>query len=254
MRTMAAIVQPVVVLVLVLVLAMSLMGCHSPTKGQSRGEEPTIDRAEVYHRMMNTWVRVDYDHATLEAIFSEMERIGEVDFLVDWTGSLHASRTVSLSLDEPIRLVTALEMVLREVSRYSEDANWSLGETFVRVASHEALNQDKYIVAYPLNELLRHSPVFRDMPARDRDAIIANLETSYADGETDYETRLIAEISDIMTSYVHQFEWERNGGDGASLRYLNGVFLVNAADYIHRELGGYAFVGMDQLFVREPAN
>ena len=35
--------------------------------------------------------------------------------------------------------------------------------------------------------------------------------------------------------------WIENGGDSASIRYYQGVLIVRAPDFVHRQLGGYPF-------------
>ena len=48
-------------------------------------------------------------------------------------------------------------------------------------------------------------------------------------------------IISIITSTVEPEQWIDNGGDAASIKFWNGTLLVNAPDYIHRELAGYPY-------------
>ena len=43
------------------------------------------------------------------------------------------------------------------------------------------------------------------------------------------------------TSTVEPDAWEDAGGSAASVRYYQGVLMVRAPDYIHRQIGGYPF-------------
>ena len=37
------------------------------------------------------------------------------------------------------------------------------------------------------------------------------------------------------------FLWTDNGGEGASMHLFNGTLIVNAPDYIHRQINGYSY-------------
>jgi hypothetical protein len=45
----------------------------------------------------------------------------------------------------------------------------------------------------------------------------------------------------LITQLVEQEEWVDNGGEGGTIRYYNGNLLVNAPDYMHRQINGYSY-------------
>ena len=55
------------------------------------------------------------------------------------------------------------------------------------------------------------------------------------------ETRQ-AKAQEIIEAIITQIEpgaWTSNGGEYATIKYLDGALIVRAPDYIHRQVGGY---------------
>ncbi|MDZ4831625.1 MAG: hypothetical protein SGJ09_15675, partial [Phycisphaerae bacterium] len=48
-------------------------------------------------------------------------------------------------------------------------------------------------------------------------------------------------IIDIIVESVEPEAWSENGGEIATIRFYQGVLIIRAPDYIHREIGGYPF-------------
>lgn len=55
------------------------------------------------------------------------------------------------------------------------------------------------------------------------------------------EDEKVEQIIDIIVEVVEPDAWVMTGGDAASIRYYQGVLIVRAPDYIHRQIGGYPF-------------
>src|SRR5690606_7280790 len=51
----------------------------------------------------------------------------------------------------------------------------------------------------------------------------------------------IRNLIDLITTFVEPEQWQDNGGDGGTIRYFQGTLIVNAPDYIHRQINGYTF-------------
>lgn len=59
--------------------------------------------------------------------------------------------------------------------------------------------------------------------------------------ETRSEEERAQQLIDIILETVEPDAWVDNGGDVATIRYYQGVLLVRAPDFVHRQLGGYGF-------------
>jgi uncharacterized membrane protein YgcG len=55
------------------------------------------------------------------------------------------------------------------------------------------------------------------------------------------ERQLAEEIADMIQESIEPYAWPDEGGSYATLRYTNGVLIVRAPDYIHRQINGYRF-------------
>ncbi len=64
--------------------------------------------------------------------------------------------------------------------------------------------------------------------------------TKGEDPERRPESEKAQELIDIITETVEPEAWLSADG-GASIRYYQGVLVVRAPDWIHRQLGGYPF-------------
>jgi hypothetical protein len=61
------------------------------------------------------------------------------------------------------------------------------------------------------------------------------------DPERRSEEEKADELVNLILGTVEPDAWTDNGGDWASIRYHQGVLIVRAPDWIHRQLGGYPF-------------
>ena len=61
------------------------------------------------------------------------------------------------------------------------------------------------------------------------------------DPERKSEDEKVQQLVDIILETIEPDAWTDNGGDWASIRFYQGVLIVRAPDYIHRQIGGYPF-------------
>jgi hypothetical protein len=134
-----------------------------------------------------------------------------------------------------------------------DETSWSLGDGYIEIGPKEMLNQKKYVLIYPVRELLFTVPVFDEAPEMDLESVLGGSQTGEMTGslfrdenDQDDQDRVSEvdqadELVDIITSIVDPLQWEKNGGDGGSIRYFRGSLIINASDYLHRQVGGYPF-------------
>lgn len=236
---------------------VSCSGCSSTSVVMSERTRP-LTRAEIYDILTTTEVSAHFDGVSLEDALGRLEAAAGVDFVVFWTGlgydeGLDAAKTIDLYLDRRIRLVDALELVLelgsvdaRSRGSYGgHTGTWSLGHSWVEIGPIERLNERGRRVTIPVDEFVKRAPMFAGMSDDDR-GIWLNAWAQARDESTDIERRYsedeaVNEIIDLIQSTVYPFEWEENGGEGGNIRYMSGVMVVSAADYLIRAMGGYHF-------------
>jgi hypothetical protein len=55
------------------------------------------------------------------------------------------------------------------------------------------------------------------------------------------DTERAEQLMDIIMEQCEPEAWTDNGGEAASMRYYQGVLIITAPDYIHRQIDGYPF-------------
>lgn len=173
--------------------------------------------------------------------------------------------------------LSVLEMVLDQCSGESQDAvcTWQLRDGYVEVGPKERLSASRDIRYYPIRDLLFEAPHFDNAPTLDLNNALNQAQNSgggsgggggggrgggggggsgggggggggvfgnpKAEQDRIPESERAQQIIDLITETVEPEAWESSGGSAASIRYYQGVLIVRAPDYIHRQIGGYPF-------------
>lgn len=219
-------------------------------------QQQPLSRAETYGRLVNTSVEANFTQTPMRNVVEYFAAVGNIDILATWAedefgDGFDPEANVSLQLKNKVPLIDALELVMAQVN--DADSTWVLGEGYVKIGPKDLLNQDKYVVIYPVRELLFVAPRFDNAPQLDLQSVLSSSDTGEInqnifddENEDDQGIRVpegeqAEELIDIITSIVDTYQWEINGGDGGSIRYFRGNLIINAADYLHRQVGGYPF-------------
>lgn len=190
-----------------------------------------------------------------------------VNFIRDFTGAdidaawIDDNNVDGLDPDKQITLdaqnVTALqliEMVLEKAeSEFASGGNaWQFTEAgTLMIGPKERLNNRRRVEIYNIADMLIVIPDYTDAPSFDLNSI---LQSSRGGGggqspfqgtqqDDQWDIRPMEERAEdiriILTELVEPDQWVDNGGDAASIRYWQGNFIVNAPDYVHRQINGY---------------
>ncbi len=225
--------------------------------GSAPGSEVIDTRAEVYSRLLNTRLTIDFTENPLRDVVTFLSEYSGIDILTSWDEQgfgegLDPESPITLRLKNPTSLETILELVMKQAT--TEETSWALGDGFVEIGMKETLAKDKYVRLYPIRELLFTVPTFDNAPSMDLESVLGGGNTGEITGslfddenDDDDEERvpvedLAEDLIDIITAIVDPLQWERNGGEGGSMKYFRGSLIVNAADFLHRQVGGYPFV------------
>ena len=142
-------------------------------------------------------------------------------------------------------MIELLQSLLSQVDDAADSATWQLtGGGAIEVGPRSRLNARRTVRVYNVQDLLVAIP---DHPRGATIDLQAALQSSSQSGSpihdegsldlgTEPRTDRVAELLDLITAAVEPEQWERNGGDGAWIRYFQGQFIVNAPGYIHRQL------------------
>lgn len=203
--------------------------------------------------------------------FQEVRIQDVVDSIRDLTGAdirglyiddrfsdgLDPEQLVSLSVEDATAL-TLIEQLLEQ----AEDPFDMRGNTWqftqggtLEIGPKERLNRLRRVEIYDINDLLMDIPEYDQAPEFDLQSVLQSGgggrggggggQSPFRDTQQDAGLDTLSrgekaeELQMILTELIHPEEWIDNGGDAASIRYYQGYFIINAPDYIHREINGY---------------
>ena len=222
-------------------------------------------RADALGKLVYTQLpEVNFTGHEFRTVVGFLSELADLDILAKWNEGgfgegFDPNAKITLQLKNPASLVTILELVMKQAT--DEETTWVLGDGFVEIGTKAQLNKEKYVRIYPVRELLFVPPKFENAPQLDLQSVLQSAGQSGQGGsgssgnmfrQTNQnsqtlnanradETKQAEELIDIITSIVETNQWESLGGDGGSIRYFRGNLIINAADYLHREVGGYPF-------------
>jgi hypothetical protein len=202
-------------------------------------------------------VTLSVEDQRLEDVVQFIRDFTSADIEPAWADSRYADgldrdRLVSVRVDG-VSALTFIEKVLEKASDGFGTNSWQLSPTgTLEIGPKSRLNRHRRVEVYDINDLLLVLPRYEEVPEIDLNSV---LQSSQGGGggqspfreqdnqrpELPTKEERAKEIIDILIALVEPEQWEDNGGDGASLRYWQGHVIVNAPDYIHRQIDGYPY-------------
>lgn len=161
--------------------------------------------------------------------------------------------------------ISALKLLERLLEKCSDDTtgggnSWQLTESgAIQVGPKSRLNKYKRIEIYDINDMLLVVPDYTNAPQFDLQSVLQSNSgggggqspfrdnqqqgTNLGPGGVVIKSReeRAKDLQDLIVQLVDTEQWVDNGGDGGSIRYYQGTLIVNAADYLQRQINGYPF-------------
>ncbi|QOJ00267.1 MAG: hypothetical protein HRU70_07105 [Phycisphaeraceae bacterium] len=245
-------------------------GGMAPASGASRtsdivmGSSSRVNPGFATLNNMMKRVTIELSETRLEDAINFIRTVTGVDMEVFWAEDrdgqgLDKDFTVSLNVRNATAL-SLLEKLLEKAGSAMGGTNpfpntWQLNESGgLVVGPKERLNRYKTLVIYDINDLLFDFVDKTNAPTFDLNSAFQSgggggggqspfQNQGGQDQNADRRTKeeKARDIQKLITDLVETEQWVDNGGDGASVRYWNGAFLINAPDYIHRQIVGYRF-------------
>ncbi len=218
-----------------------------------------VPQRDTLMRMMRP-VSIEFKEHRLEDVIRFITEVTQADMEVFWMDDRNSS---GLDKDTPITLRfnkgTALDLLEKVLEKAQSDSigqgsSWQLDSSgTLQVGPKDRLNRFKTVKLYSIADLLIEIPDYADAPEFDLQSVLQDQGGQGGGGQSPFRDaqqqapdrkpleERAREIQDILVSLVETEQWVDNGGDGASIRFFQGNFLVNAPDYIHRQIDGYPY-------------
>jgi hypothetical protein len=211
---------------------------------------------------MTRLVEIDFTDTRLEDVMRFVQEITQADIEVFW---MDDRNSVGLDKDAlvtlKLRRATALDLVEKVLEKVAGESfggggnTWQMTESgTMQIGPKARLNKYKRVELYNVQDLLLELPNYTEAPDLDLQSVLQNTGQGGGSGQSPfqdnndqggpprrpYDERL-NELVNLITTLVEPEQWVDNGGDGASLRGFQGNLIVNAPDYVHRQINGYPY-------------
>jgi hypothetical protein len=267
-KSVRGVATPAVLIVMAAGLATAsgvMLAQSSAPAGASAAAVPAapLSRRENLTRLMRP-VTVNLAETRVEDALKFVQEQTGAEFEV-----LYRSDTESDGLDREllinveVRGLTALQL-LEKILDAARDGfaenTWQFSEAgAVQIGPKSRLNRFKRVQIYDINDLLFVLPQFTNAPTVDLDKAIQSgggggggssgspfktNDTGNAQKNQKTKEERARDIVDLIINTIEAQQWADNGGEGGSITYkevFSGQLIVNAADYLHRELNGYSW-------------
>jgi len=222
---------------------------------QAQDDRETNRRKAETLRAMSRRITLDVEGQPLEDIFVFLQRVTGADLEPVYrrgvgTEGMDPSTPITLRLRE-VPALAALERVIEHAERedgLGAEYTWqftNLGT--LQCGPKSELNRESRIEIYDIADLLLVIPEFDNAPD-------FNLQQSGGGGggqspfsgssdDIDLEPQgeRAQRLVDLIQLSVEPAQWASAGGSGARLTVYNTSLVIDAPDYIHRQIGGYEF-------------
>lgn len=232
------------------------------TGGAERVAQVVTVRPEVATlRKLQKPVTVAFADNKLEDVLKFIADATGADLEIMWADDRESdglNKETTITLDaKSIPAITLLERVLDKA--YAADSSSEGGNTWqmttlgaVQVGPKTRLNKFRRLEVYPIDDLLLEIPRFDEAPEFNLQTVLQGAQggggqSPFQDQggqeEDDRPTReqKTQDLIEVITTLVEPEQWVDNSGSGGTIRAFQGSLLINAPDYMHRELAGYPY-------------
>ena len=195
--------------------------------------------ARVLGQLVYTDMSIDVEKIPAKIVIEQFEKDLDIDMNVYWATDtrkgLQEDALITLSLQNKPALVI-LERVLAQMTD-NQSATWQLRHGVLDVGL-------KLPLATRTAQL--ESYYIRDLLFKVRNFTAPELGTFDGDGDggveddPSSEEEEIEKIIDLIRTFVEPDLWEENGGPCSITNYKK-TLLVNAPDFVHRQISGYEY-------------
>jgi len=207
-------------------------------------------------RLMSKPVTLDVQDQPLQDI---------LNYIADTTGAelepIYMDSLASTGMDPTTLLtlrvtnipaISVLERVLKKTERIEnigQEYSWQFTDIgTIECGPKSILNENARIELYDIADLIMAVPDFDNAPRFNmssggggggggRSPFSGSTGNVDIESSSDRSTRIIS----LIQSSVEPDQWESAGGTGASLNVYSTSLVINAPDYIHRQIVGYDF-------------
>lgn len=227
-------------------------------------DAPAPQRNSIGRKLGDLIERVEFDANEAKEAFQWWSLTSDIPLVIDWNGlELEAiDRTAPIILrlrNLPAGQVLAL--LIRQIEVPGVELIIQSTPWYMEVMTKTQANRQTVIRVYDVRDLLCAVPNFTNPPDFDLNEALSNTssggsgggrgggrggssgrlfgDSASDDDAQDLTTRAerVEELVQLIRDSIEPDIWQLNGGEYASIRYLQGRLIVNAPQYVHDQIG-----------------
>jgi hypothetical protein len=210
-------------------------------------------------RRMSKRVSLEVTEARLEDVMTYIREITQADLEIFWQGDsdsvpgLDKEKKITVSIKNRPALAVLEAVLDKAKSEFGSGNTWQMTAYGpIQIGPREALNRERRVEMYDINDLLTVIPRYAEVPEIDLNSVLQQSqgggggtspfeEADEEEEEARPRSERAREIIDILITTVESEQWTDNGGEAATIRFYGSTLIVNAPDYVHRQINGYPY-------------
>ena len=229
-----------------------------------------MSRGRLLGALLYTDITANFENTPAKTAFEFIGKQLGVPFIVRFAGEggsegIDPELEITLNL-EKMPAVSAVERLL-EICGTDSPCTWQIREGFIEAGTKDRLAAPaaRELRMYPIRDLLFEPPMFDNAPDFNLGSALQQGGQSGGGGgggmggggsggggggligdpgedpERPSEEEKADQLMDIIMEQCEPDAWKDAGGDWATMRYYQGVLIIRAPDFIHRQIDGYPF-------------
>ena len=226
-------------------------------------DSPAPQRNSIGRKLGDLIERVEFDANEAKEAFQWWSQTSDIPLVIDWNGleleAIDSTAPITLRLRNlPAGQVLAL--LIRQIEVPGVELIIQSTPWYMEVMTKTQANRQTVIRVYDVRDLLYVVPNFTNPPDFDLNEALSNTSSGGSGGRSggrggssgslfgdsasddeaqDLTTRAerVEELAQLIRNSIEPDIWQLNGGEYASIRYLQGRLIVNAPQYVHDQIG-----------------
>lgn len=225
--------------------------------------QATSDQPNLANRLRDIIDQAIIEDATLRDAFAWWSDNTRIPLVIDWEAmnldGIDPEQRISLDLSN----ISARQLLLILMQNASGNTDLpeaqliaELSPYYLRVMTKRQANREPVTRVYDVRDMLMVIPSFTDAPQFDLNEALSNTNSGGStsgsrsggglfgddDEDSDREPALTFEergeqLAQTIRDSIEPTLWQANGGDVASIKFLNGQLIVSAPEYVQQRIG-----------------
>ena len=175
-----------------------------------------------------------------------------IPLVIDWQAMALEGVDGETPIDLNLQYVPARQFLQIMMQMVAPDTQlvYDVAPWYVQVMTKEQANRQTVLKVYDVSDLTVEVPNFTDAPRFDLVSALSNTTTGgsgsgvsiFDEDDTEREPRKSKtergqDLAQLIRNTIEPGIWQAHGGQYASVSYTFGRLIVNAPNYVHRQIG-----------------